>query len=106
MTVDPVNKLGPSNPRAKPEPLPNEDFFKKVRNSVGMWINIHATGDGTENTRGDRLARLGGPWGTKPGKYAHLFISSPFHHESFDSMLKYKPSINELSTAEILNMLR
>lgn len=106
VTVDPVNKLGTANPRAKPEPLPNEDFFKKVRNSVGMWINIHAIGDGREDTIGDRWARIGGPWGTKPRKHAHLFISSPHHHEYFDSMLGYKPSTNELSAEEILNMLK
>ncbi len=96
ITVDPVSLFQPD--------------FEKVRKSVRKWININATGERNDRgerrtTGGDLAAGFGRAWNNGPKDYSY-FITALFSHESFDSMLKHKPSMDEISAQEILNMIR
>ncbi len=100
VTVDPVTRPGPANPRARPKPLPSSDYFKKVRNSVGTWINVNAEARGS--TIGNISAGIGGPWNNRPKDFAHLFVLAPHDHEYFDNMMD-STSHDGRTAIEILN---
>lgn len=57
-------------------------------------------------TGGDIVSGIGKPWNKRPKSYSHLFITAQANHEYFDSLINYKPSKEELSAQEMLNILR
>jgi len=78
--------------------------YDTIQSSVGNWINVNAVRrpDSSRFALGNIVAYLGGSWDNDPQGHADTFISAPFDHPDFNSMMNH-PSVNGFSAVNILN---
>jgi pimeloyl-ACP methyl ester carboxylesterase len=103
VTVDPVGpiRLG-KDPVTKVRVYGKPDY-KKVKNSVNVWININAEVRPGHDSQGDNVvASLGGKWKYEPEDEADVFVRAPLDHAEFDAMLRAAAQ-NGVSARDILN---
>lgn len=95
ITIDPVSISRPD--------------FKKVKGSVGTWVNVYAAGNPESSIlenglQGGLASVIGREWGDAPKGRADIFISAPYNHADFTRMMFYDGGSN--SAQAILNRLK
>jgi pimeloyl-ACP methyl ester carboxylesterase len=78
VTVDPVKRVL------------TDGFLAALRECVGVWVNIRATG-GEKLDHSNLVAAIGGPWGDRPKAFADRHIDAPFAHREFAALLGFRP---------------
>ena len=74
VTIDPVGRGVGSN------------FFDRVKQGAGRWININAVGGGSSESS-NIVAGIGSSWNMGPMGHAHEFVNAPVPHLAFGGMM-------------------
>lgn len=92
VTIDPVSQFSTTS-----------NDYSTIRNSVGAWVDVRATGrpDSFLNL-GNLTAFMGNRWGDDPKPHADLYIEAPYNHADFNAMMGY-PFTGGRSIENILN---